>query len=329
MLARTVVAAVRRKLNDPDAKYQSDVTIAAALDQHVRMLYRDKVDADPSYGRTTYSIASDDANSIYPVPGRSNAFSYWFPAWLYRVHAIYEESGGERGAMIPYNDPSIRLRGRQWHFAGDRSIELIDFPAPISIQAEVSKIPSPAHWGTVQEIASSKTSLVLEPEPSWPGVKLADGTIPTELFGFSFEPGGYVGAEVELTTAGTFVRNPRGHVAVVVAQDQVWSRLKEKWTWRLTLRPGFNASPKRGDSYEMHFAVNDANLEYLVLKTASSIFERTQNTTGIATLAPKLQREERAYINSLRPRQEQDPLLLRPVEEQVGISWDLDRAWPE
>lgn len=323
MLARTVVSAVRRKLNDPDAKYTSDVQIAAVLDQHARMLYRDKVNADSSYGKSTYLIDGSDTSNIYAV--RANVWSYWFPTWLYRVHGVWETSGGARTNLIPHVGAHERYDGRGWDFASDRSIEVRGFSAAPSIEVSVSKHPAPVHWGTVQDGSTKATELVLEPKPMLTSAKWGD-----ELFPFTFERDGYLGAELELTVEGTHARNPRGQVAVVVAQTARWSVGKNAWTWLLTLRPGFQTPPKKGDSYEMHYQVQDMHANYLVMLAAKDIALRTANTTSIQLLDPILRGERAQYLDSLRPRQEQDPLIISRDTMPVGsvVDQDFPYTWP-
>lgn len=294
MKLSSILLAVRDLVNDPSAKYWSDVEITRWVNQHVRALFRQRVNADPSYGMHRLDIAGDNAETLQQINERR--YAYFFPSWVYKIRMVRETKaiGEPQGGVIPplgYGRP-----GHGWHFAGSRHIELYGYSSAPDITIDVAKIPALLHQGVASK-SSPYTGLYLDyPERS--GFD----------YDFENEVGSYDGALFEVTSGADASRNPRRSVSAVRSSEITWDASTGAWlTYCSQVRPVFSGIVSAGDTYEMHAELDAAHMNYLYLLTAQSLFQKTNNVEGIMGLQAAIGAELTQFVDGIQPRQDYYP----------------------
>jgi hypothetical protein len=286
----TIISLVRRKVNDPNAKYWSDLDITQELDLFQRNLFRDLVDAHESYGLRNFDILTTDTARIEQLYG--DIWLYHYPEWGYKIREVRrlnQEDGAltqAEGRKLDYIESGRREVG--WTFADSHALRLQGFSASIPIRIVAAKIPTLLEKGTVAKDAVATNTIIL-PEANSLGYE-------NEL-----EDGSYLGARIEVRTA-TATRDPRRRIATVVNQVRSYDSTLAAYIFTLTVRPNFSDLVLAADSFELHSEIPDPCIEYLVLLTAEALFHKTQNLVGAAGLQRSLEREREKFENSLQPR---------------------------
>lgn len=307
------VEACRDKIHDADRKFWTDAEITRWITYHMRNLFRRKVNADRSYGFHVFTIQSTDVSRIRAR--YTNCQAYYLPTWVYGLHAVRTvESGGGRGNLISViTVESDRYDG--WKVSGNRTLDLVGYGTPISIEIECAKLPPPMHQG-ITPLGSDPGKLVLASAP------VDQDSNPYQL---SHEIDAYVGMEFEITTAPTDARNPRDQVAEAFEQESFYDAGQSDQVQRVTLMPEFSVSPIATDTYEMHVPIDEAHTEYLAVLVANSLFQKTKNLDGMAAVTRSLPALEKAFIDSLRPRQTQQPFFM--MGDNSGGYFNPDKDW--
>lgn len=306
--------AVREKLNDGLKTYWSDVDIARWLSHHNNSLFRRRVNADRSYGFRQFAILGTDTSRVQTV--KSDQYRYWFPSWVYRIYGLREteEQQTRRASLIDYVEwPRDQHAG--WFFSGDRHIDLIRFSKALDIDFEVTKLPGPLHVGTIEKVSAAVDEIYLDPDP----VDAGSPSIPFQAYEVTFEDGAYLGMELGITTPGDDMADNRREVHVIETAVNVWDSGLSKRLIQCTVFPAFETEPQVDDTYELHLALDQSALELVSSLTARSLFDKTKNLEGIATCTQKILEEMPAFIDSLRPRQEQVPGFMGLPENQSGF----------
>ncbi len=289
-----IILTVRDLVNDPSSKYWSDVEITRWVNQHVRALFRQRVNADPSYGMHRLDISGSDAEAFEQVNARR--FAYFFPSWVYKIRMVRETKGigEEQGGLIPplgYARP-----GFGWHFAGNRHIEIYGYDRAPDITLDVAKVPALLHQGVASK-TSAYTAIYLD-YPERVGFD----------YPFETEEGAYDGALIEITSGADATRDPRKSVATVRSTSSVWDSGTSSWLTHCdSVRPIFSGTVQAGDSYELHAEIDNAHMNYLCLLVAQSLFQRTNNVEGIMGIQASLGLERAEFIDGIQPRQDYYP----------------------
>jgi hypothetical protein len=314
---RRIIQAVRDHINDRDAKYWKDGEIVFWISHHARNLTRTRVNADDSYGQHLFEIQASDKTRVESIGSGRIHTRYYLPSWVYRIYSVRDGSGSQGRQIMPiFHRHSRRERG--WVYSGDRTIDLIGMPAT-DLEIEAVKMPPILHYGCVRVQSADATQVVLDHLPVDPTLE------ETGYFDFDWETDAYVGVELEFTGLESATRTPKGRVVVIKAQTRVYDSSVADYVLVCQIMPHLPFAPRRGDTYEMHVPVDESGLEYLAALVAFSLFKRTKNLEGMATLRRDLEMGRVMYIDSLQPRQEQAPRVMEfEGGEGIGIG-DVDR----
>ncbi len=319
MRLKDVIQAVRDKVNDPQAKYWSDVEISRWIDHHTRWLHRHRANADRSYGRVLHTMLASDGDRVREL--KEDVQRYHFPSWIYRVYGVRDMSQGltKQGTLVDYIEHP-RDSGKGWYLATDGAIDLLKHTSAIDIELDVSKLPTRVHYGTVDSpSANARNKLRLDSQP-------VDGATPANEFPLDWEVDAYVGMEVEITSGSSETTNRRGAVAQVISQEHVYDGDLSKWVIELTVFPQWDTSVQVGDTYELHVPLDESNYEYISARVARSLFHKTRNNDGIASVETVLAEGHDAFLAGLRPRQEQQPGFLVGPDGHSG-HFNPDKDW--
>lgn len=314
MRIRDVITAVRDKVNDPNRKYWTDVEIARWASHHARQLFRHKAQADSSYGAVNHLMLGTDADRVRSI--KDDQFRYHFPSWVYRINGVRErKDANTRATLVDVKwYPRDQISG--WFLSTDRSIDLMGFTSAMDLEIEAAKLPTQLHYGTVDSPCEDRQTLRLASAPVDQDAK---------AFPLDLENDAYVGMEVELMTGSTETTDRRGHVQLVISQDHVYDSALSKWVVRLVVFPKWPTAPQIGDTYELHVPLDESNYEYVSARIARSLFHKTDNQEGIATVQSVMLEGHDAYIAGLRPRQDQEnALLVDPENVHGGFNPDKD-----
>lgn len=303
-----VITAIRSEVNDPNAKYWSDIQITRWINHWTRAVSRQRAQADPSYGSHRLSISGADASRVRKI--HDKVWAYHLPSWVHKVRMvrISKSSGDPAGGVIA---PILHMRaGSGWRFEGSRRLDLVGFDNE-DIDIYVAKVPALAHVGTVRKASATAGELYVDNQLSYPEER---------------EAGAYIGAQFELTGVATALRDPRGTVAEVISADTEWDAGLASWLVKVTVMPHFPEVPAVNDTYTMHPELGDEHVMYLVLLVSRSLLQEHNNTERLKQIEPVLQQQRVDFLDGIRPRQDmQPPLIGEPYG--AGGGWDLDRDW--
>lgn len=309
-----VITMVRDRVNDSASTFYTDAEIARTVDIHVRALFRQRADADPTYGLTRLNIldTSDNVSQVY-----SDVYAYSLPTWVYKIHAVRERattSQGE-GKMLPH--VPYRHKGYGWTWAGDRVIHVRGSSAIKSIIVECAKTPAQLHTGALPVVSPNSTSMYLDTTPSIP----TGGSL-------DWEEGAYLNSKIEITgtTSESGSVFNRGRVLTVTGSDRRY--VSSAWYVLATVTPPQTASATAATAtYEMHPEIDDGHLNYLVLLVADTLFQKTNNVNGIQALQTQLNLERAQFNNWLIPRQDQQQYFLTDPANVEIPPYDEDRDY--
>jgi len=309
---KDVIQAVRDKVNDPDGKYWSDVEVCRWIDHHNRQLHRYRAQADRSYGRVLHQVLASDTDRVRSV--KEDVQRYHFPSWIYKIYGVRDMTGGtnKRGSLIDYREHP-RDSNKGWYVSTDGAIDLVGYNSAIDLELDVSKLPTSVHYGTVDSpSANARNKIRLDSVPQ-------DGASTPNTFPLDWQVDAYVGMEIEVVSGSTETTNRRGTVAQVISQEHKYDADLSKWTVELTVFPQWPTPIQTGDQYELHVPLDESNYEFLSARVARSLFHKTRNMEGIASLEGIMVEGYDNFLAGLRPRQEQQPgFLVDPGEASTG-----------
>lgn len=315
-----IITQVRDLVNDPGTKYWTNVEIGRWVNHWTRAIFRDRVDADASYGMYRYDILTTQTTRFEQL--YSSTWVYYLPSWVYKVRSVELLEGTPtgtqvRGQFVPALVPHINEPSYGWEFADNRRLLIHGWGAARDIRIHCAKLPAVLHNGTCAADGASNGSTIIIPGTNTAGHAVEQ------------EDGALIGAAFEVTTqeAG---RDATGSIAVVQSVAKDVSALPYKFT--LTVKPNFTAQAKGTDTYDMHAEVDNAHIAYLTLRVAESLFHRSNNIAGLSSIAPNLSREMVAFRDGIQPRTDNvihrihDPLdpLLRVDPDRDVLFW----TWP-
>lgn len=312
MRLKTVIQAVRDKVNDPDAKYWSDVDVTRWIDHHNRQMHRQRAQADRSYGRVLHLIEASDENRVRAV--KDDVQRYHFPSWVYKVYGVRDMSNGssKRGSLVDYREHP-RDNNKGWYISTDGAIDLVRYETAIDLELDVTKLPARVHYGTVDSpSANARNKIRLDSAP---------GTFPVD-----WEVDAYVGMEIEVTDGQTETTNRRGTVAQIISQEHKYDNDLGKWVVECTVFPQWPTPVQVGDTYELHVPLDESNYEYISARVARSLFHKTRNLEGIQAMEGVMMEGYDTFTAGLRPRQEQQPGFLVSPEATPGY-FNPDKDW--
>ena len=311
------VTAVRDKIHDSDRKTWSDAEITRWIDHHSRNLFRHKVNADDSYGGVTFAIRASDDNRVRKV--RPDTYAYYLPSWAYRIYAVRIADTSTRGVLVDFRANGSTL-AKGWRFLNDRAIEVTGWGAAQDLELIVAKLPPPLHAGICPQGSNDASEILLDPQPV---------DVDGNAFDFEHEDGAYIGSEFQFTTLGSTSRELRDQVVFATAQEHFYSNTRVDRIQRMTVMPEIGGKPVSGDVYEMHVPVDEMHYEFLSALVAQSLFQKTRNVDGIAALQTVLRSGKNTFIDSLRPRQQQQPMMLGGSDGAGSYHPDRDDGWGE
>ena len=304
---------VRDRVNDSASAFYTDAEIIRAIDVHIRALFRQRADADPTYGLTRLSIAdsSDNVSKVY-----EDVHAYYLPTWAYKVHAVREQATTAQGEgkLLPH--VPYRHKGYGWTWFGDRVIHIRGSSTAKSIYVECAKIPAKLHKGALPIVSPDANNLYRDDTPPEPAS--------TEL---DWEEGAYLNAKIEITgtTSESGSVFNRGRVLTVTDSTRIHST---NWRLRVTVAPPQTAATTATPAtYELHPEIADGHLNYLVLLVAETLFQKTNNVNGIESLQAQLNLERMEFKNWLVPRQDQQQYFLTDPGNVEIPPYNIDRDY--
>ncbi len=313
-----LISRVRKKVNDPRGLYWSDVEIASDLNLMARSMFRQKCDAHVSYGRRILDLSvTDNATQLEQL--EPDVWLWTLPAWVYRVQKVFSRQGNLSFAEIPLSSGNNRTG---WSYNSNRAIAVCGNSAAIDLRLSVQKTPALMFRGTGAADAPDLGSILIP-------VTLAVETTPagfstvTEAFPIDLEDGALLGATLEVTSANA-THDPRGVLGTVKAQSREYNTTLGAYQHVLDVLPSYADFVKVSDTFESHCEIEDVHALLLILRTAESLFHKTNNVAGVNVLQTQLAREERLFNNSLQPR-ESNVFHVMQTEEDVGERRDPDR----
>lgn len=306
-----IIVLVRDVVNDGSSKYWSNVEIARWVNQWVRSIFRDRVDADPSYGMYRYDILTSQTTRFEQL--YASTFAYYLPSWVYKIRSVELLEGtattSKRGQFIPPLIPHINQPSYGWEFGDNRRLLVHGWGAAEDLRIHCAKLPTPIHSGTVASNGAADGSTIL-----------ISGTN-ANSYPVDHEEDAFINATFEVTTQAAN-RDVTTKRAVVTSVAKTVSATP--FTYTLTVKPIFGAQVNSGDSYDMHAELDDAHIPYLVLRVAESLFHRANNTAGIEAITSDLRRETIAFKEGIQPRTDNVIHRIRDPEDPL-LRVDPDR----
>lgn len=302
---------IREKVNDAANKQWSDARIAYWISRKQQSIYNELLQADPTYKQMRVSLLSSSATQVH-----TNTWRYLLPSWCHRINMVHESSaaGSARTRPIPpISDDEFHRYG--WCFDGDRAIELRGCGSPKDLTLWVSKPPAPVMAGALSNATGLLSRSVL-PILATPAPVDSDGVSYEQP---SLVQDAYVNSIIEVT------QPLQANLAVPV---RISGSVVSVTELLFTVEPELPVISLAGHLFEMHVEVDDQYMEYLMLDVAMTLFQKTRNSEGIASLMPEMRVERAKFLNAIQPRQVQEPYRVRPEGGfDYGPYEDANRDW--
>lgn len=303
MNTASIIQLVRAEANDSQSKYWTDAHIVALTNTWARALFRQRVDADPSYGAQPFTILGTDTTRV--VQRHKTIWSYYLPAWVFRLKSVEElaSSTEERGLYLP---PKRRARaGVGWTLQGNRRLDVTGWETPKDIRVWCSKTPALAWPGAVKKASASATHIYLDPAP-------------TGGYAVETDPDSIIGASVEVTGVASNTRDPRG-IHEVVSATREWDAGLASWLLKCEVMPHFGETLALNDTYDMHPEVGEEHTPYLVYLVVRSLLQEHNNEDRLVQILPLLREQRREFIDGIQPRDDEQPQFVSdPYEHGIG-----------
>jgi len=317
LLLSQVIERCRRKLNDPSSKaiadrFWSDAEVAEAISTHQTTLAQRQVQADDSFFNQRIEIDGTTAVKIH-----NDVYEYNLPRWFYRIHAVreVESVGTELGRLSFPRRPRGRGRGFELHTRTKLWLYGVSDSDVPSLHVEASKMPARLHTGTVRKATvAGEAVLYLDDQTSMDLEQEVDR---------------YRGSIFEITTAAAPVatRDPVGQLRVGTASVREFDVPLQKYLIKVTLDAPFSTGddPIVGDKYEMHVEIDDTHINLLVVMAVESLFHKTNNRPGLASIQDQMLREWKMFEDSMQTRQDMEQVFVSQDPYDEVPRDDLDR----
>lgn len=308
-----ITTLVRDVVNDQNVKYWTNVDIARWINQWTRSIFRDRVDADASYGLYRYDVLATQTTRWEQL--YASTFAYYLPSWVYKIRSVELLEAApatgtqKRGQFIPPLIPQINQPSYGWEFGDNRRLLVHGWGAVEDIRIHCAKLPTLIHNGTIAANGAADGSTI----------KIGD--VPSSTMPLDQEEDAFINAVFEITSrvAGRDMTTKRG-VVTSVSKDSA----ALPFVYTLTLKPIIGAQVNTSDTYDMHAELDDAHIPYLVLRVAESLFHRANNTAGIEAISSDLKREYAAFKEGIQPRTDNVIHRIRDPEDPL-LRVDPDR----
>ena len=291
MILSECISLIRQRVNDPDARYWSQIEITNEINLWTGDLFRQMADAHETYGLVRHVILNTDDDRISQV--KRSIFHYELPSWAWRVNRVHivednvDSVTGREGQKLTYVHTGAQ--GLGWNFAGTRTIRLQGHTEAKTLAVWLQKIPARAFSGVATKMESFDNELTFDLNAID-----ADGN----AYSIDRETDAYIDAHFEMTSFDG-ARDPRGSVLRVESAAKAFGTV---WELTVTGRPAFPALVEPGDAFEVHVPIPNQHLLYLILRVCESLHQKSKNADAIAALQAQLGFEHVRFIEALQPR---------------------------
>jgi hypothetical protein len=306
-----IIVLVRDVVNDQNTKYWTNVEIGRWVNQWVRSIFRDRVDADASYGMYRYDVLASQTTRWEQL--YATTFAYFLPSWVYKVRSVELLEGtattNKRGVFIPPLVPHINQPSYGWEFGDNRRLMIHGWGQAEDIRIHCAKIPTLIHTGTIASSGAADGSTIIVSATN------------ANSYPVDHEENAFINATFEITNQAAG-RDTTTQRAVVTSVSKSTGSLPFLYT--LTVKPIIGVQVNIADTYDMHAELDDAHIPYLVLRVAESLFHRANNTAGIEAITSDLRREYAAFKEGIQPRTDNVIHRIRDPEDPL-LRTDPDR----
>lgn len=320
------ISEVRDTLDDIVGTKFPDEQIVRALDRTTVGMFRTIADGNKDYSNFTISLPTTAGIQVL-----ANQWEYRLPHWIMAVIEVCNRSGSPTaeptyspytwtgGASVSLGTPIERwsgdVRRPHWQWDGNHTLRLVNYSQALGLAIRVVVKPPPLIQFTVadQNTSASKVNLPLT----------------LTLGKQAIEEGGFINAELQVTSTNAEVSTNRGAIRRVIyssAVAQVGGSSRTELTFDAAWPGGALVN---GDVLESLIAIPSEHCRCLVLKVAEACYQRKPNVAGMRLIARE-QAEEMARFQAFAagPRDRRGPTFKHRTDRPFLRPYNPDRYPP-
>ena len=324
MILSSLLSAVRTQVDDPEKKKHTDTDLARRIYEQSLVMFRKQVEIDERYHNFFFTLDKSVA-----MQRSSNVWRYAIPRWVSKVRQVRRGQGTS-------TDPRKKIINKildaesdiqaGWDFDGARAIRLYRFGQAETLDVQVAKRPARLTLGTLPDQSGLSSSQIRLDSPD----RVSSPNTDAQTHPHESETDAYANAIIEITGQSTVTHLVESQVRTITASqpNQVLASFAELFTVATVDEP-WTVAPVANDTYELHPEIQDEHLRLLVLLVSRASFALKGNYDEIRAIDPELREEWASFIQHIRPRQTQDPVVIREtVNRDFGAPADQDSFNP-